>query len=307
MTSHLLKPLYAFIQHTRELAEGEGGLSVRLDDHRSDELGVLAEHFNVFLQKVEYLVTSIVSDSTALHSSSVEISGGSRQLNDSTLQTAESLKLTSAAIADLKSAIEKNSTMSADSARTLKETTLLSDKVEQALQEVTKSIEELKFSGEKVVEIVHVVNEIAFRTNLLALNAAVEAARAGEHGKGFAVVADEVRQLALRSSTSATEIRDLVKNNEEGIRSVESAMESSSQILSKLTSVIGNSTRNIQSISDGSASELTNINTINDSMRGIETASEKNTALVEELASSSEQMSNLAIRLQRALSKFRVN
>lgn len=168
-------------------------------------------------------------------------------------------------------------------------------------------MENVKLSGEKIREIVDVVNDIAFQTNLLALNAAVEAARAGEEGKGFAVVAGEVRALAARSADAVSEIRELVGQNEVYITDANSLSKTTTEMLMSLIKDIQEASTAMADIEQRAKEQASGIEQINSAVMQMDEVTQRNASLVEELASSAEDLSSVSKSLSGEVGQFKVS
>ncbi len=291
----------------KDLSEGEGDLTVRIDFEGSDELKNLADYFNMFVEKIENLIKSIKNSAQSVHTSSLEVSGGNHQLSSSTQEMASSLEETAASVEEITSSIKDTSSAASETADEIKRTAIEAEKGSKMLGEMAVAMKDVGESGEKIKEIVTVVNEIAFQTNLLALNAAVEAARAGEEGKGFAVVAGEVRSLAGRSSDAASEIKKLVENNDINISRANELSKKTTDTLMKVVTNIQEATVSVSDIEQRAKEQASGIEQINGAVMQMDEVTQRNASLVEELASSAEDMSRVSDSLSRDVEQFRVS
>ncbi len=290
----------------RDIAEGEGDLTVRVQFQGSDELMDLAEYFNIFIEKIENLIISIRDSAEKVLNSSGEVSSGNNDLSSSTQQMASSLEETAASVEQITSSITDSAETSAATASSVSNTAKNAENGSGMLGEMSKAMETVKTSGERIQEIVTVVNDIAFQTNLLALNAAVEAARAGEEGKGFAVVAGEVRSLAARSAEASSEIRELVERNETNIRDANNLSHRTIDVLMKVVDNIQNASGSVAEIEQKSREQASGIQQINMAVTQMDEVTQRNAALVEQLASSAEELKRVAEALMAEVEQFRV-
>jgi methyl-accepting chemotaxis protein len=198
--NRLTRPLRVLGDTMTRLAGGSADLTVRLAVKGEDELAAIAAGFNGFVARIQQVLARVRHSSDSVASASHEISQGNADLSDRTEKQAGALEETAASMEELTSTVKQNAE-NARQARQLAEGA--SDSAARGGAVVARVVETMgaiSTASDKIVEIIAVIDGIAFQTNILALNAAVEAARAGEQGRGFAVVAGEVRNLAQRSA-----------------------------------------------------------------------------------------------------------
>lgn len=232
------KPIIETTLLLKDISEGNGDLTKRLKVQSKDEIGQLSEYFNLFVDKIQHLVSQVKDNANLLVQSTgeidlimeqsnkcmEEIGQGISNVADSSQNNASVVEETTSSIEEVANSTEvisqetenifKGNKQILDftnlGAKNILEVVQANDSVKKATKEVYNSIGELKKSSDRVGEIVTIITNISEQTNLLALNAAIEAARAGEQGKGFAVVAEEVRKLAEESKESAEEISSVM-------------------------------------------------------------------------------------------------
>ncbi len=330
----LTTPLNRLVERFRDIAEGEGDLTMRVDESRGDEIGELGKWFNMFVIRVHDLIVSfagaaheVAGASTEIAASAEQMSCGMKEQNDQITQVSAAVEQMSASIVGVadnsaeavKSAVESGETAN-HGGEIVTETIERMKSISQAVNSSSASVTELGKRGDQIGEIIGVINDIADQTNLLALNAAIEAARAGEHGRGFAVVADEVRKLAERT-TQATEevscsIREIqtetsravemmqsgTKEVDDGVQRASAAGESLQRIVSSAVDV-----RNkIESIA-ATAEEQSSVATeISQSIQRVSATSAQVAEGTAQSALAGEQLSMKAEQLMNLIGKFKI-
>ncbi len=234
-------PLGNLAQYMRDIAEGEGDLTRRIEVNGHNEIDEVGIWFNVFIEKLEKIVAKVADHALTLGDAATELETTANETAEQATkqqQQAERITVTMNEMSSAVLEISNTTQRAADDARTAEESAKMGGaKVQSTVQsigdllrtneETSTKIEELGRSSDAIGKIVNVINEIAGQTNLLALNASIEAARAGEHGRGFAVVAGEVRRLAERTSTATKEIDATVRAIQAGTGEAVEAMRSS--------------------------------------------------------------------------------
>lgn len=191
----------------------QGDLTQPIAVEGSDEISSLLGHMGVMQQQLRQLISSIHDSTATIVGVSKRVASGAGLLSERTDQQASSLQETSAATEELTSTVQQNAANAGKAEQTAQQAAAAARKGGQAVAAVVHTMKAISDSSEKIAEIVNIIDDIAFQTNILALNAAVEAARAGAQGRGFAVVAAEVRALAQRSSTAANEVKALIEDS----------------------------------------------------------------------------------------------
>ncbi|WP_217538680.1 methyl-accepting chemotaxis protein [Stenotrophomonas sp. GbtcB23] len=302
--------LAAAVAQTREVvaAAQAGDLGRRIDaGDMTGAIAELCEGINAMVETMGSVIGQIrvAADAVALGAS--EIATGNADLSQRTEQQAASLEETAVSLQGLTGTVRQ----SAEDARQASQ--LAGGAVDVAAQggrvvsEVVTTMSLINASSRRIVDIISVIDGIAFQTNILALNAAVEAARAGEHGRGFAVVAGEIRSLSQRSASAAKEIKQLIDDSVDrvgtGTAQVESAGRTMQQIVDSVTRVDALIAR----ISTGAQQQSESIGQINQAVEHIDQSTQQNAALVEEASAAARSMEEQATQLLQTVSAFRVD
>lgn len=228
-------------------------------------------------------------------------------LSSRTEHQASSLEETAAAMEQLTSTVKQN----ADNAREANQLASSASDVAvrggEAVNQVVSTMTAINESSRRIVEIIGVIDGIAFQTNILALNAAVEAARAGEHGRGFAVVASEVRGLAQRSAVAAKEIKELIADSVSQVGTGGKMVEEAGQIIGEVVKSIRHVTEIVAEISSSSKEQSEGIEQINHAVTQMDKVTQENAALVEQSAAAAQALQDQAQQLTQTVSTFKLD
>ena len=284
----------------------EGDLTRRIDRDYKGTFGQLRDDSNATVESLTELVTQIRESVDLVYRASREIASGNSNLSQRTEEQASSLEETAASMEELTSTVKQNDENARQANQLAIGASDIASKGGEVVRQVVDTMASINDSARKIVDIISVIDGIAFQTNILALNAAVEAARAGEQGRGFAVVAGEVRNLAQRSAGAAKEIKALISNSvdktEAGSRQADSAGATMTEIVDSVKRV----TDIMAEIAAASREQLSGIEQVNAAVMQMDQATQQNAALVEEAAASASSLEEQAAKLVEGISTFKV-
>ncbi|AKZ63522.1 chemotaxis protein [Herbaspirillum hiltneri N3] len=288
------------------IGSGNGDLTMRLPEDGKDEVTQIARSFNVFVQKITTILQEIRHTSDAVKVSSSEIASGNLDLSGRTEQQAGALEETASAMEELTSTVKQNS----DNARQANQLALAASAIAkeggEVVGNVVATMEAINQSSRQIVDIIGVIDGIAFQTNILALNAAVEAARAGEQGRGFAVVASEVRSLAQRSAQAAKEIKVLIDSSVSKVSDGGLLVEKAGQTMVEIVDSVRNVSAIVSEIANASSEQSTGIEEINRAITHMDEATQQNAALVEQAAAAAQSLQDQATSLAAIVGGFKM-
>ena len=285
----------------RQIASGNlaADIALRRDDEHS-----LLHSMKAMRDQLAVIVRQVRSGTDTISTASTEIAAGNMDLSSRTEQQASSLEETASSMEELTSTVKQNADNARQANRLASSASEVANKGGAVVAQVVSTMSAINTSSNRIVDIIGVIDGIAFQTNILALNAAVEAARAGEQGRGFAVVASEVRSLAQRSAAAAKEIKVLidesVHNVDAGARLVDQAGSTMQDIVdsvSRVTGIMG-------AIVQASEEQTMGIEQINMAVTQMDQVTQQNAALVEQAAAAADAMKDQAGHLAQVVSVF---
>ena len=300
------RPSNRMIALAKDLAEGEGDLTKRLDIQSEDEIGEMAHWFNVFLDKIHGLVRQVKSAAVQVASASQQLSSASGQLSDGSQEQASSLEQTAASLEQITATVKQTAENAKQASQLASDSMGAADKGGQVVTAAVSAMGEIDKASKKIGDIITTIHQIAFQTNLLALNAAVEAARAGEQGRGFAVVASEVRSLAQRSATAAKEIRELIEDSVAKVQAGSALVNQSGQTLQAIVASVRRVTDIIGEIAAGSQEQSAGIDQVNLGVNQMDHVVQSNAAQTEELSATAQTMAEQGRQLEQLVGRFKL-
>ena len=284
----------------------QGDLSVSLQTQHNDDSSILFG-MQSMQQQLAQTIGEIRGSASMIAQASVEIATGNLDLSARTESQASSLEETAASMEELTSTVNQNA-VNAQQANALVQTAAsTAEKGGQVVTRVIETMDAINASAERIVDIIAVIDAIAFQTNILALNAAVEAARAGEQGRGFAVVASEVRSLAHRSAESAKEIKALIGNSVDSIRSGSALVAEAGSTMEQVVTSVSRVTDIMAAITAASSEQSTGISHVNQAINEMDAVTQQNAALVEQAAAAAGSMQEQAALLEQLVLRFRLD
>jgi methyl-accepting chemotaxis protein len=281
-----------------------GNLSMPIEIHATDETGQLLAALKEMQEGLVTVVTNVRQGAQSVSTASSEIAQGTQDLSSRTEQQASALEETAASMEQLSATVKQNS----DSARQANQLALGASTIAAqggaAVAQVVGTMKDINEASRKIVDIIAVIDGIAFQTNILALNAAVEAARAGEQGRGFAVVATEVRSLAGRSAQAAREIKSLINASVERVEQGTTLVDQAGVTMTEVVASIRRVTDLMGEISAASSEQSQGVSQVGEAVTQMDQVTQQNAALVEQMAAAAGSLNAQARELVQTVAVF---
>jgi methyl-accepting chemotaxis protein len=321
----IVSPINNAVAGLKDIAEGEGDLTLRLDVNSNDEVGELAKWFNSFIEKLQVIIKQISSGVDTLSASSSELStisekmtAGSQNTSDKSNMVATASEEMSANMNSISAAMEQSSTnanmvataaeeMSAtinEIAQNAETARSISDQAVSKVGESTERMDGLGQAASAIGKVLETITEISEQVNLLALNATIEAARAGEAGKGFAVVANEIKDLAKQTSDATTDIKDKITNIQDsaagssaGINEISQVITNVNEIISTIASAVEEQSAATSEIAENITQASTGIQEVNENVTQSATVADDITRDIADVNNSAIEMAGISAQV----------
>lgn len=305
LSRSITRPLDYAVSVARTVASGD--LRNKIQSNSNDETGQLLYALRDMNDGLVKSVSQVRTGIDTIATASSQIAAGNLDLSSRTEEQASSLEETASSMEELTSTVKQN----ADNARQANQLAVsasgVAEKGGAVVSRVVDTMEDINASAKKIVDIIGVIDGIAFQTNILALNAAVEAARAGEQGRGFAVVASEVRNLAQRSAAAAKEIKTLIGDSVDKVELGSKLVEEAGVTMDEVVQSVRHVTDIMSEIMAASQEQSAGIEQVNQAIGQMDQVTQQNAALVEEAAAAAESLNEQAAKLAEAVSVFKLD
>jgi methyl-accepting chemotaxis protein/methyl-accepting chemotaxis protein-1 (serine sensor receptor) len=299
------EPLAEAMDVAHRVADGD--LKGQATTHAANEFGELLRALDKMRDNLAAIVSEVRGGSDTISSASGQIAAGNMDLSQRTGEQAASLEQTASSMEQLTSTVRQNADNARQANQLAVSASTVATKGGEVVEQVVETMGSINESSNKIVDIIAVIDGIAFQTNILALNAAVEAARAGEQGRGFAVVASEVRNLAQRSAAAAKEIKQLIDDSVGKVESGAKLVSQAGTTMKEIVTSIQRVTDIMGEITSATQEQTAGLEQIHHAISEMDTITQQNVALVEEAASASAALQEQAGSLSRVVSVFQVD
>lgn len=286
------------------IAKGDLTVHINTEGIASDSIMANVAAMQASLRR---LVGSVLESSRSIASGASQIAAGNTDLSQRTEEQAANLTETASAMEELAGTVKNNADVARQAAQRAMAASRSAENGGQVVDNVVQTMAGITESSKRIVDIISVIDSIAFQTNILALNAAVEAARAGEQGRGFAVVAGEVRSLAQKSAAAAKDIKELIDDSVEKINDGSKLVDEAGQTMDGIVAEVKQVTDLISEISAATSEQTSGISQVNDAVLQLSDVTQQNAALVEQSAAAADSLNDQAKRLVELVSVFRLS
>jgi len=298
----IVRPVEEALDVFERMARGD--LTSRIVSMSKNEIGRMMQALAKMQESLSGIVAEVRGGTDSIASATQQIAAGNTDLSQRTEEQASSLEQTAASMEELTTVVRQNADNARQAGVLAGEASQIAMKGGDVVGRVVDTMNEINGASRKVVEIIGVIEGIAFQTNILALNAAVEAARAGEQGRGFAVVAGEVRSLAQRSANAAKEIETLIGESGQRVESGTRLVAEAGQTMGEIVQAVRRVTDIMNEIGAASQEQTTGIEQVNQAVNQMDQVTQQNAALVEEAAAAAGALEEQAQKLKNVVSVF---
>ncbi|RZT41903.1 methyl-accepting chemotaxis protein [Cupriavidus agavae] len=312
LRASIVQPLDIAIARFARMADGDLSASADrhpgalADEHARSETARMLGMLGRMQQKLAQMVGEVRGGADSIAAASQQIASGNANLSQRTEQQAASLEETASSMEQLTSTVRLNADSAREASTLAVDARSLAEHGSDAVARVQTTMQQIDTGANKIVDIIEVIEKIAFQTNILALNAAVEAARAGEHGRGFAVVAGDVRDLSQRCASASKEIRGLISASVANVREGTALVDGAERAMQDIVGAVRRVTDIIGDISAASDEQSRGIEQVNVAVSHMDGMTQQNAALVEEAAAAAGSLEDQAQRLKGLMGTFRL-
>jgi len=299
------QPLESGVEVARGIAAGD--LTQKIEVTSNNEMGGLQQALKAMNESLVHIVGQVRDGTDAIFNASSDIANGNLDLSSRTELQSSSLEKTASSMRELTATVNQNAANARQGNQLAISASQVAVKGGAVVSQVVDTMDSINASSKKIVDIIDVIDGIAFQTNILALNAAVEAARAGEQGRGFAVVAAEVRSLAQRSAAAAKEIKTLIGDSVDKVGAGSTLVHQAGRTMTEIVDSIHHVTNIMGEIAAASAEQSTGITRVNDAIAEMDHVTQQNAALVEEAAAAAQSLQDQAGHLEQVVSIFKLD
>ena len=301
----VIRPLNSAIDVARTVAAGD--LTAKIEVVSRDETGTLLRALKDMNENLVRIVSRVRQGTDAIAAGSAEIASGNLDLSSRTEEQASALEETASSMEEITATVRQNAENARQANQLAASASDVAHRGREVVSQVVSTMTSINEASRKVVDIIGVIDGIAFQTNLLALNASVEAARAGEQGRGFSVVAAEVRSLAQRSATAAKEIKALIGDSVEHVDAGGRYVAQAGATMDDIMDSVRRVTDIMAEIAAASEEQSAGIEQVNQAIGQMDQVTQQNAALVEEAAAAAASLQNQADQLKETVGTFKLD